>query len=126
MFAFDQISRYMHDNNVPAETMGRVKLWCQHTWKTQKSFDELEILEFLPTKMRADVAMDVHYTTIKGVKLFHGCDSGKFLLSDITISIPQKSNCNKELHDVVLFQKCFSRLTESIGNKIAADALSTR
>ena len=76
MFRFDQISQYMLRFNVPKETMERVKLWCQHTWKTQKTFDELAILEFLPAKMQADVAMDVHYKTIKGVKLFHGCDSG--------------------------------------------------
>ena len=77
MFNFDQISQYMYRNNVPKETMKKVKLWCQHTWKTQKTFDELGILEFLPSKMKADVAMDVHYKTIKGVKLFHGCDNGK-------------------------------------------------
>ena len=77
MYEFDQISQYMYRNHVPEETRRRVKLWCQHTWKTQKSFDELGILEFLPTKMRADVAMDIHYETIKGVKLFHGCDAGK-------------------------------------------------
>ena len=76
MFNFDQISQYMFRNNVPRQTMRRVKLWCQHTWKTQKTFDELGILEFLPSKMKADVAMDVHYKTIKGVKLFHGCDAG--------------------------------------------------
>ena len=77
MYAFDQISQYMYRNHVPEETRRRVKLWCQHTWKTQKSFDELGILESLPAKMRADVAMDIHYKTIKGVKLFHGCDAGK-------------------------------------------------
>ena len=31
--------------NVPAETMGRVKTWCEFTWNTQKSFDEREILK---------------------------------------------------------------------------------
>ena len=76
MFRFDQISQYMYRFNIPEETMRRVKLWCQHTWKTNKTFDELGILEYLPDKMKADVAMDVHYKTIKGVKLFHGCDSG--------------------------------------------------
>jgi hypothetical protein len=61
MFQFDQLSQYMLGLNVPEETVGRVKEWCQHTWKTQKSFDELSILEFLPSKMRTDVALDVHY-----------------------------------------------------------------
>ena len=79
MFNFDQISQYMYRLNVPQETRDKVKLWCQHTWKTQKTFDELGILEFLPTKMKGDVAMDVHYKTIKGVKLFHGCDNGRYI-----------------------------------------------
>lgn len=26
--------------------------------------------------MRTDVALDIHYKTISGVKLFHGCDPG--------------------------------------------------
>ena len=76
MFKFDQISQYMYRMNVPPDTMTRVKAWCQHTWKTQKSFDELGILDFLPPKIRADVAMDVHYETMRNVKLFHGCDPG--------------------------------------------------
>ena len=61
MFEFDRLSQYMFNNNVPQETVNRVKEWCQHTWKTQKSFNELAILEFLPVKMRTDMALDVHY-----------------------------------------------------------------
>ena len=56
------------------QTVKRVKVWCHHTWKTQKSFDELSILEKLPFKMRTDVALDVHFKTISEVKLFRGCD----------------------------------------------------
>lgn len=77
MFKFDQISQYMYRMNVPESTMVRVKEWCQHTWKTQKSFDELGILQFLPYKLRSDVALNVHYNTLKKVKLFFGCDIGK-------------------------------------------------
>ena len=61
MFEFDRLSQYMFNNNVPQQTVDRVKQWCQHTWKTQKSFNELGILEFLPIKMRTDLALDVHY-----------------------------------------------------------------
>ena len=51
--------------------------WVMRARCAEVTFDELGILEFLPSKMKADVAMDVHYKTIKGVKLFHGCDNGK-------------------------------------------------
>eukprot|EP00093_Oithona_nana_P009758 09758.XXX_496765_495461_1 [CDS] Oithona nana genome sequencing. len=76
MFKFDQLSQYMFRMNVPDETINRVKIWCQHTWKTQKSFDESAILEFLPSKMRTDMALDIHYKTISKVNLFFGCDPG--------------------------------------------------
>ena len=61
---------------VPAETAQRVKTWCQFTWNTQKSFDEREILQYLPGKMMTDVALNIHFKTISGVKLFHGCNPG--------------------------------------------------
>ena len=35
--------------------------------------------------MRTDVALDVHYKTISGVKLFHGCDPG--LLKSLIIRL---------------------------------------
>ena len=56
--------------------MKRVKTWCQFTWNTQKSFDEREILRYLPGKMMTDVALNIHFKTISGVKLFHGCNPG--------------------------------------------------
>ena len=76
MQQFDKISGYMYRNRIPAETIDRVRAWCTHTWKTQKSFDELAILNFLPPKVRGDVAADVHYKTLSNVKLFRGCNPG--------------------------------------------------
>ena len=43
-FKFDELSQYMHSMAVPAETVNRVKRWCQYTWQTQKSFDELGMI----------------------------------------------------------------------------------
>lgn len=109
MEKFDQISQYMYHMRVPQLTIKRVKQWyaygkawsniqrfwynspflsffrCSYTWETQKSFDELAILEHLPGKMRTDVALDVHYDTIKNVKLFHGCDPG--LLRELVVKL---------------------------------------
>ena len=61
------------------------KYRCSYTWESQKSFDELAILEHLPGKMRTDVALDVHYKTVKNVKLFHGCDPG--LIRELVIKL---------------------------------------
>ena len=47
---FDALAEYMYSMKVPRETVLRVKDWCQYTWNTQKSFDELALLETLPKK----------------------------------------------------------------------------
>ncbi len=47
---------------------------------TQKSFDENKILEFLPPKMRTDIAMRVHFSTLGKVKLFRNCEPGTSIL----------------------------------------------
>ena len=73
MFEFDRLSQYMFHNNVPQVTVDRVKQWCQHTWNTQKSFNELGILEFLPIKMRTDLALDVHYQVIITIFFYEKC-----------------------------------------------------
>ncbi len=38
---FDALAQYMYQMKVPQETVRRVKDWCQYTWRTQKSFDEV-------------------------------------------------------------------------------------
>ena len=35
--------------------------------------------------MRTDVALDVHYETLKGVQLYHGCDPG--LLRELVVKL---------------------------------------
>lgn len=82
---FDTISGYMHAMRVPSQTVTRVRTWCRYTWATQKSFDEMAILENLPLKLRTDVTMNVHYETLKTVQLFHGCDSG--LLKELVVKL---------------------------------------
>lgn len=54
----------------------RVKRWMSYTWSTQKSFNERKMMEFLPLKMRTDIAMRVHFSTLGKVKLFRNCEPG--------------------------------------------------
>jgi hypothetical protein len=61
---------------VPSLVQQRVKLWMEYTWRQQKSFNESHILDFLPLKMRTDLALQIHYRTLSKVKLFQDCDSG--------------------------------------------------
>ena len=64
---FDALSQYMHSMRVPEATVRRVKDWCQYTWDTQKTFDEMALLDTLPKKVRTDVALDVHYRLVRGI-----------------------------------------------------------
>ena len=61
----------------------RVKRWMNYTWTQQKSFDEHAMLSYLPMKMRTDIAMRVHYSTLGKVKLFKNCEPG--LLKDLVV-----------------------------------------
>ena len=54
-----------------------------YTWTQQKSFDEHAMLSYLPMKMRTDIAMRVHYSTLGKVKLFKNCEPG--LLKDLVV-----------------------------------------
>ena len=45
--------------------------------------DERKLLEYLPMKMRTDIAMRVHYSILGKVKLFKNTDPG--LLKDLVV-----------------------------------------
>ena len=54
----------MNDNHVAKPVQERVKRWMNYTWAQQNTFDENKVLEFLPLKMRTDIAMRVHFATL--------------------------------------------------------------
>lgn len=60
----DAITIYMNNNKVSKSVQDRVKRWMNYTWENQNTFDENKALEFLPPKMRTDIAMRVHFATL--------------------------------------------------------------
>ena len=60
----DAITVYMNNNKVSKSVQERVKRWMNYTWENQNTFDENKALEFLPPKMRTDIAMRVHFATL--------------------------------------------------------------
>ena len=54
----------MNNNRVAKPVQERVKRWMNYTWANQNTFDENKALEFLPPKMRTDIAMRVHFATL--------------------------------------------------------------
>ena len=70
----NQTVRYMRNLSLPRDLQKRVRLWLTYTWEQQKTFDENKILDFLPLKMRTDLALSIHYHTLSRVELFKDCD----------------------------------------------------
>lgn len=49
--------------------------WFDFLWTNKKAVDEREVLKYLPDKLRAEIAINVHLDTLKKV-----CSCFKFLL----------------------------------------------
>ncbi|GFS36453.1 cyclic nucleotide-gated cation channel beta-1 [Nephila pilipes] len=81
----DQTVMYMRNLNLPDELQRRVRMWLNHNWEQQKTFNVGKILDTLPRKMKTDVAINVHYKTLVKVQLFKDCD--KALLRDLVLQL---------------------------------------
>ncbi|KAG8190258.1 hypothetical protein JTE90_001342 [Oedothorax gibbosus] len=81
----DQTVMYMRNLNLPDELQKRVRMWLNHNWEQQKTFNVGKILDTLPRKMKTDVAINVHYKTLVKVQLFKDCD--KALLRDLVLQL---------------------------------------
>ncbi|XP_023243864.1 cyclic nucleotide-gated cation channel beta-1-like [Centruroides sculpturatus] len=77
--------QYMRNLNVPDDLQTRVRLWLRHTWEQQNTLNEDTILDFFPSKMKMDLAINVHYNTLSKVQLFKDCD--KALLRDLVLKL---------------------------------------
>ena len=81
----DSSVRYMNSLNLPLDIQYRVRQWLSHTWQSQKTFEENEVLSVLPTKMRTDIARDIHFKMLAKVDLFRECD--RCVLRDIVVKL---------------------------------------
>lgn len=63
----DTLKHYMHFRHVSKVLEQRVIRWFDYLWTNQKTIDEQEVLRSLPTKLRAEIAINVHLDTLKKV-----------------------------------------------------------
>lgn len=84
----DSIKQYMRLRKVSADLQIRVIKWFDYLWREGKTIDEEAVLNLLPAKLRADVALNVHLDTLKNVKLFQDTEPG-FLLALVLKLKPQ-------------------------------------
>ena len=81
----DGIKRYMQYRNVDKELQSRVIKWFDYLWVSNKAVDERDILESLPDKLKAELAIHVHFATLKRVQIFEECEAG--LLEELVLKL---------------------------------------
>ncbi|XP_023319465.1 cyclic nucleotide-gated cation channel subunit A isoform X2 [Eurytemora carolleeae] len=81
----DAIKQYMNFRKVGSEMEGRVIKWFDYLWSNKQAFDEQSVLEMLPDKLKAEIAIHVHLNTLKKVRIFQDCEKG--LLVDLVLKL---------------------------------------
>lgn len=66
----DGVKKYMEFRGVGQELERRIIHWFDYLWVNKQSLDEETILSILPDKLKAEIAIHVHYDTMRGVKVF--------------------------------------------------------
>ncbi|XP_004065070.1 cyclic nucleotide-gated channel alpha-2 [Gorilla gorilla gorilla] len=81
----DAVKHYMQFRKVSKEMEAKVIRWFDYLWTNKKTVDEREILKNLPAKLRAEIAINVHLSTLKKVHIFHDCEAG--LLVELVLKL---------------------------------------
>ncbi|XP_067118054.1 cyclic nucleotide-gated channel rod photoreceptor subunit alpha [Osmerus mordax] len=81
----DAIKQYMSFRKVTKDLEKRVIKWFDYLWTNKKAVDEREVLKFLPDKLRAEIAINVHLDTLKKVRIFADCEAG--LLVELVLKL---------------------------------------
>ncbi|KAF0037377.1 hypothetical protein F2P81_010251 [Scophthalmus maximus] len=81
----DNIKQYMQVRKVSKELELRVIKWFDYLWNNGKAQDEREVLRYLPDKLKAEIAIQVHMDTLKKVRIFADCEAG--LLIELVLKL---------------------------------------
>jgi len=81
----DAIKQYMSFRKVGKDLEHRVIKWFDYLWSNKQSMDEQSVLEMLPDKLKAEIAIHVHLDTLKKVRIFQDCEKG--LLVDLVLKL---------------------------------------
>ena len=66
----------MSIRRVPQRLQDRVIRWFDFLWTNHKSIDDNQILNLIPYKLRAEIAIHVHLDTLKRVEIFQNTEAG--------------------------------------------------
>ncbi|XP_018427146.1 PREDICTED: cyclic nucleotide-gated cation channel alpha-4 [Nanorana parkeri] len=82
---YDQVKQYMKMYKVNKSLKKKVIAWHQHLQINKKLTNENLILKNLPEKLRVEVAVSVHLSTMSKVQIFQNCEKG--LLEELVLKL---------------------------------------
>nr|XP_020647528.1 cyclic nucleotide-gated cation channel alpha-4 [Pogona vitticeps] len=81
----DLVKGYLRTRRVDRRLQRRVVAWYQHLQMNQKLTDERGILQHLPGRLRAQVAVSVHLPALRKVQIFQNCEQS--LLEELVLKL---------------------------------------
>ncbi|XP_062983566.1 cyclic nucleotide-gated cation channel alpha-3 isoform X1 [Elgaria multicarinata webbii] len=81
----DSIKQYLHFRKVTKDLEARVIKWFDYLWTNKKTVEESEVLKYLPDKLKAEIAINVHLDTLRKVRIFQDCEAG--LLIELVLKL---------------------------------------
>lgn len=72
----DSVKQYMEFRHVGKELETRVIKWFDYLWTNKQSLDEEAVTEILPDRLKAEIAIHVHLSTLRRVQLFQDFEPG--------------------------------------------------
>ncbi|XP_005380184.1 PREDICTED: cyclic nucleotide-gated cation channel alpha-4 isoform X2 [Chinchilla lanigera] len=79
------VKKYMKLQHVNRRLERRVIDWYQHLQINKKMTNEVAILQHLPERLRAEVAVSVHLSTLRRVQIFQNCEAS--LLEELVLKL---------------------------------------
>ncbi|XP_017749151.1 PREDICTED: cyclic nucleotide-gated cation channel alpha-4 isoform X2 [Rhinopithecus bieti] len=79
------VKKYMKLQHVNRKLERRVIDWYQHLQINKKITNEIAILQHLPERLRAEVAVSVHLSTLSQVQIFQNCEAS--LLEELVLKL---------------------------------------
>uniref|UniRef100_A0A9J2PDE0 Cyclic nucleotide-binding domain-containing protein n=1 Tax=Ascaris lumbricoides TaxID=6252 RepID=A0A9J2PDE0_ASCLU len=80
----DGIKQYMELRRLEM----RVIKWFDYLWANKQSLSDQQVLKVLPDKLQAEIAMQVHFETLRKVRIFQDCEAG--LLAELVLKLQQQ------------------------------------
>ena len=75
-YKIDNVKKYMNSRKVSKDLAEKVIKWFEYTYAKVESCDELKVLSYLPDRFKAEIAINVHFETIRKVAIFQDCNPG--------------------------------------------------